>query len=74
MNRERIFKLPQIPCFNVKFHDFFCRNRTKKVINQDTFQVHWWKHQRGSYKMAEVLLSACDADLMTVLALGLVKA
>lgn len=48
MAQKLRFRLPQIPCSIVgAVYDGFYGNRTKKVINQDSFQIHKWWHQRG---------------------------
>lgn len=49
MARKLRFRLPPVPCSVVEtVLGSFYGNRTKKVVNQDTFQTHRWKPQRGS--------------------------
>lgn len=45
MSEEHRIRLLQIPCSNVKAVLYFYR--TKKVISQDKFKMHWWLHRDG---------------------------
>lgn len=52
MSEEHRIRLLQIPCSNVKAVLYFYR--TKKVISQGKFKMHWWLHRDGG----RVLLKA----------------
>jgi hypothetical protein len=43
----------------------FYGNRTKKVINQNTFKIHCWKHQFGMSDGTEKLLGS-QKDLLGI--------
>lgn len=44
------------------FMAFLWFYRTKRVINQGNFKLHWWVHQTGGYEeMDGAILSAQDA-------------
>lgn len=50
--RKCRLRLPQVPCSSVEaISEFY---RSKKVVDQKKFKLHWWAHKRGGYsKMGE---------------------
>lgn len=59
----------RVQCGN-GFMKFYISNRTRKSVNQDAFETHWWEHQVTEKQ--ENLFQVSDALVIT-LSFGLVE-